>query len=226
MADMGTREASEQRKIASFNKIAELFYNRNFGQAGKTEIELLMFHLFMEECRDENKSLTDYSISKSLGITQQRVRNLKIKEQLAFPRKIEWENELSVLMKKAKYDAPYIVVDIPDPNIMIEIKNYLEEKGMYVLMQRNSRLLTIRIESYLELVIETDEQKNKKAIYNELIKRIKRDEKYERIDIEDITIKSILDKGVEVTSVVANLLSVLTPGNVLFDGLRMLVNLK
>ena len=67
---------------------------------------------------------------------------------------------------------------------MIEIKNYPEENGKYTITQRNSRLLTLWIGFFMDLVIELDSKSDKKRIYNDLIKKVKRDNKNETINID------------------------------------------
>ncbi len=79
----------------------------------KADIELMMFHFYIEKMvtdfKDENgildyKKCSDYKISKDLGITQQRVRNLKVKNQLVYPIEYDWKAALSQLIKNVRYD--------------------------------------------------------------------------------------------------------------------------
>lgn len=206
------------------NVIASKFFNRNFGQASKSEIELLMFHLYMEHRLKNKKSTTDYSLSKELGITQQRIRNLRIKEQLVYPREIDWKEYLAKQLDNARYDDPLIVIDIPDPNVLIEIKNHLEESGKYVRLERNSRLLSMRIEFFLDLAIEIDEQKDSKTIYSQLLTSLAENNKLDEKGIHPVAKKcdDILSYGADITTIIANLASILSPGNIVFDSIRRL----
>ena len=79
-----------QKKADAFDRIAKLFYFRNFGTANKSDIELLMFdfllNVLIENNTDNDNVLdynecSDYYIAKLLGITQEKVRNLKVKKQ-------------------------------------------------------------------------------------------------------------------------------------------------
>lgn len=81
-------------KAQCFDKLAAHFYNANFGQMSKADIELLMFDFYLCKMIDEHKSAdgsidynecSNYKISQDLGITQQRVRNLKIKSSWYTP---------------------------------------------------------------------------------------------------------------------------------------------
>ncbi|MBO4635870.1 MAG: hypothetical protein J5685_01870 [Clostridiales bacterium] len=204
----------DRKQSEYFQEISKLFFERNFGQATKSEIELLMFHIYMEQLGDRASTVTDYRIGLELGITAQRVRNLKVKEQLKFPRKIEWKNELLYLMDRARYDDPYIVVDMPDPNLLNEIRNYLEENGKYVIIQRNPRLLTMRVEFFLDLIIEIDDR-GKDKIFKELKAKIRKDNKGEKIDLQPVknSCKEIIRVVGDVTTVAANLTSIISPQN-------------
>lgn len=82
-------EFSTEEKIENFEKISQYFFQSNFGEMSKSDIELLMFSFYLDNIiahsTDKNGVLnysacSDYNISKDLGITQQRVRNLKIKK--------------------------------------------------------------------------------------------------------------------------------------------------
>ena len=86
MAEYVTFEPDE--KIQLFDEIADCFYKANFGQISKADMELMMFRFYIEKMISSNmtedgtidyKKCSDYKISKDLGITQQRVRNLKFK---------------------------------------------------------------------------------------------------------------------------------------------------
>ena len=81
-------------KAKMFDEITAHYYNHNFGSFSKSDIDLLMFKFFLEKEIENNvngdnlldyNSVSDYEISKKLGITQQRVRTLKIKKQLIYP---------------------------------------------------------------------------------------------------------------------------------------------
>ena len=180
----------------------------------------------MEQRRDNGESITDYSIGRELGITQQRVRNLKIKEQLKYPRNIDWKEELGELLKKARYDDPNIVIDVPDPNVLIEIKNYLEENGMYVNTQLNSRLLSMRIEFFVDLALETDDSKNRDEVYKSLIKELKKTNKYEdgKLQPNLNKCKDFVDVGVNIVDIVVSLVSLASPNNLILLSLKNLLS--
>ena len=85
-----------EQKAEAFDEIAELYYDKNFGTASKSEIDVLMFSIYinriLEQSESEMNTYSDYILSKYLGITQSKVKNLKIKKELIYPRdEFRWE---------------------------------------------------------------------------------------------------------------------------------------
>lgn len=113
----------EGKAANAFYDLCNMFFDKNYGLATKSEIELFLFHHFIESHRQENKHISDQCLSKQLGSTQQRVRNLRIKENLQFPLEININTEFEKLIKKASYDksTEKITMDIEDPNLYIEL---------------------------------------------------------------------------------------------------------
>ena len=157
---------STEEKANMFDQIAGHFYSRNFGQTSKTDLEVLMFNFYLRQMeRTHPHALNlDYLISKELGITQQRVRNLRVKSQLLYPVFLSWRDALSRLLEHARYDedSHIIRMNIPDPNLYLEIQNFIEEKGGYIEVQLNSKLLQIRVEYFVELIVSLEEQEDKR----------------------------------------------------------------
>lgn len=208
-----------------FDEITEHYYNHNFGSFSKSDIDLLMFKFFLEKEIENNvngdnlldyNSVSDYEISKKLGITQQRVRTLKIKKQLIYPTKYNWQKSLSALLKNARFDkeSQKVVLSIPDPNLLIEIQNYVEKHGGYIATQFNRKLLQIRIEYFIELAVLVNENEyTTKETIKLLKKHIKDSNKNETIFDENNIGKSLLDAGVNVTSIIANITTILGADN-------------
>ena len=91
---------TEDEKAKMFDKIASQFYEANFRKISKADFELLMFHFYIDKMVSQNQnedgsvnynSISDYKISKELGTTQQRVKNLKVKNQLIYPIDFDWK---------------------------------------------------------------------------------------------------------------------------------------
>ena len=157
----------------------------------------------MEKLRDSNVLITDYKISRDLGITQQRVRNLRIKENLVYPISFDWKKELANCIRNAKYEEPNMVIDIPDPNVMIEIRNYLEEHGQYSDIRLNSRLLTVRVDFFPDLALEIENDTTKEKIIKNLKNMIKKEKKYNRINMDSVvSVQGLVDAGVALATIV------------------------
>lgn len=178
-------------KVKAFDKLAELFFERNFGSASKAEIELTMFSIYMDviikKYSDEQNVLnykicSDYDIAKRLGITQERVRALKVKKQARFPVDFDWRAALETVKNDVRYDEGKrkIIIPMLDPNLYNEIKHYIEQNGGYVEIQRSGNYLQIRPEYYLLLVFdslsEREQQKMLKEVEKELSKKNKNNE--------------------------------------------------
>lgn len=213
-----------EEKAALFDAIADHYYYRNFGQMLKSDMDLLMFHFYIDKMiaslRTENGSVdytkcSDYIISKELGITQQRVRNLKVKNQLVYPIEFDWKAALARLIENARYDRKTgkVVLNIPDPNLYIEIQNFIEEQGAHVEKQLNSKLLQLRAEFFIDLLVSLESEKARKAIVKHLKKQVKDLGKEDSVFDERNIGKSLIDATVNITTVAANLSSLVSPQN-------------
>ena len=226
-------EFSTEEKCRAFDELAGRFFNRNFSLASKGEIELIMFHHYMKKKKSEHTgqdgrveyaAISDYSIRKELGISQQRVRNLRVKEQLFYPENLNAEEEFAGLLKHARYDkaAGKIMVSIPDPNIYIEVQNLIEEKGGFIERQLNSRLLIMRVEYFLELVSALESEENQKQIRRIIKNAGKKDGAFENVNIG----KLMLTLGVDISTIAANLSAIISPQNALGMALLNLISSK
>lgn len=74
----------EKSKAEAFDKIAEHFCRKNFGTMSKTDMETLMFSIYIERILniDDTKyaEYSDYTLAKELGISQAKVSNLKVRK--------------------------------------------------------------------------------------------------------------------------------------------------
>lgn len=96
---------TDKEKIALFNKIEALYFNKNFGETSKADLEILLFSTYIDHCIDNGEPYDDYTLSKVLGITQARIRSLKEKKELKYPRdEFEWEDAFAKTIENAKYD--------------------------------------------------------------------------------------------------------------------------
>lgn len=152
-------EFTNEEKIALFDKIAALYFNKNFGSTSKADFETLLFSEYIEHCLRSELPFDDYAISKDLGITQSRVRSLKERKELKYPYKdFTWKTAFALSVEKAKYDEHdhYVKFIIQDINVMNEARHYIEEKGWYDECSLNKKLLRIPLDCFSEICLEDE----------------------------------------------------------------------
>ncbi len=224
---------SDTEKIEMFDKIAAHFYEANFGQASKADIELMMFNFYIQKMIKDNQEqdgtidynkCSDYKISKDLGITQQRVRNLKVKNQLINPIDFEWEKAFAKLVSNAKFENQKVIISIPDPNLFYEIQNFLEEQGAYIDKQLNSKLLVIRVEYFIDLLVSLEPEHNRKEVVKEIKRVFKEQSKSEKQFDEKNIGKTLIDGAVNITTVLNNISTIVSAKNSIMISLSTLVN--
>lgn len=218
---------SDEEKINNFDRMADVFYMKNFGTLGKADFELLMFDFCMNNLIKRNEAddivdyakCSDYLLSNSLGITQQRVRNLKIKKQLKYPvSNFDWKKSFEKLLKEARYEGKIgrIIINIPDPNLFIELENFIEEKGGFVDIQLNRKVLQIRPEFYFALALMYEPEESKKRVVKEMVGYLTTHQKknhtklLEPTNFRDIT-KDAFTIGAGMVTVLSPLMSTIGP---------------
>lgn len=199
--------SSIESKATAFDKIAEMFYDKNFSSATKSEIELQMFSIYMDatikRCEHENGTIdynacSDYEMGKELGIPQEKVRTLKIKKQARYPVEFDWKKSLLSVKDSVRYDKGKNKIIIPtrDPNLYNEIRNYIEDHGGYIEIKRSGNYIQIRPEHYFMLIYEglgeNDQRKCRKELVKELQKRNKHNEIPEAVNPYDV-VKQLME---------------------------------
>ncbi len=125
---------SDSVKDELIDVLCSKYFNKNFGYLSKSEMDLLMFHYYLKQKRISNNGQdpTDYEVSKELGITQGRVRGFKSKDYLQNIDVIDWKNTLIDLIESGIFVKRNDNVEllVSDVNVMMELRNFLEEKGL------------------------------------------------------------------------------------------------
>ena len=193
----------------------------------------MMFNFYIKKMIEDNKEqdgtidynkCSDYKISKDLGITQQRVRNLKVKNQLINPIAFEWEKAFAKLVSNAKFENQKVIISIPDPNLFYEIQNFLEEQGAYIDKQLNSKLLVIRVEYFIDLLVSLEPEQNRKEVIKEIKKVFKEQTKSQKQFDEKNIGKSLIDGAVNITTILSNISTIASPKNNILIALSTLVS--
>ena len=160
---------TDKDKAIAFDKVAELFYDRNFGSTSKSDLETLMFSIYMEQIlkSKQKKSIdySDYNLSKQLGITQTKISNLKERKELKYPYEdFDWRSELKEVVNRIVFDDGKVMLFIPARNVYLEIKNAIEERGGYVEERRTRNLLQVRLPYFLDLLVAINESDNREEV--------------------------------------------------------------
>ena len=172
--------------VNAFQLIAREFYWGNFGRLSKSDMETLMFHIYMEQLLkvkgDSNfNEYSDYRIAKDLGISQSKVSSLKLKKQLQYPHSFDWRASLARISNRCRYEAGKIKLQIPDINLYYEIKNAVEENGGFVDVSLTPKLLQISPEYFLDLleaICEDESRKQLKKKLRENLRKTVKDKEY------------------------------------------------
>ena len=213
-----------EEKAEMFDEIAACFYQANFGQLSKSDMELMMFRFYIEKLIHNNRfsdgtidyrKCSDYRISKDLGITQQCVRNLKVKNQLVHPITYDWKAALAKLTENARYDETTrkVTLNIPDPNLYLEIQNFIEEQGAYVEKQLNNKVLQLRAEYYIELIISLEPEDSRKNIIKDLKKNFSGINKSNTVFDEKSIGKSLINAAPDIADFAGTLIGLISPQN-------------
>lgn len=145
---------NDTEKVKLANIIINNYYANNFGSLSKADLELLLFDFYVNECKSNRSSITDYSLSRQLGISQPRIRSLKEKRILRLHNgECSWREEFANAIENAKYDdtVKKIKLIIQDINVQNEIRNYIEEKGWYDDYSLNRKMIQISLDCFLEI---------------------------------------------------------------------------
>ena len=202
----------QEGKIKAFDFLFQEYFKAGFGTLSKSDIDLLFFSVLLAYGKIEDDS--DYSLSKSLQITQSRVRNLKIKNGLKYY-PFDHARIEAAFLDKARFarleeDKVRISLPIYDPNLYIELENLIEKENGYVEAQLNPKIFTIRIDQFFGLLINIQAEKEGKkvdTVKDEYLKQIKavllKEKKFsKKMDPQSIMTfkdlqKKLLEKGVD-----------------------------
>lgn len=198
--------SSKEAKVEAFNKIAELFYDKNFSSATKSEVELLMFSIYMDasikKCKRTDGTIdynacSDYEMGKELGIPQEKVRSLKIKKQARYPENFDWKKAVLSIKENIRYDEGKgkIIIPLRDPNLYNEVRNYIENHGGYIEIQRSGNIIQIRPEYFFMLMYEDLGEKEKKSCRKELENQLQRHNKANEIKEAKTTLDVVRQVG-------------------------------
>ena len=151
-----------EEKAQAFEQIVQRYYKTNFGTMSKTDFETLLFHNYMEHLLSHGEAYDDYTVSNALGITQSKVRNLKLRRALQYPGSADdWKAQVLGALKNAKYDrkSGQVQMLIPENTVMVELRHFLESNGGFDTYTLNPKLFSCRVD-HLVLLFEALSEQN------------------------------------------------------------------
>ena len=195
-------------------------FTRQFGTFSKSDYEVLMFTIYLDSLEG---AVRDYDISIDLGITESKVRSLRVRSQLLYPKEINWKEELATAIQHGAYDpeTKQITVTIEDPSVKNLLKNIIEENFGTVGLSLNSKHLILPIESYLLLAACAED--NYENVVKDLNKKLKSHSK----DIEKIEKKGIktrfLKSVPDITALISEVLAIYQVGRPIVESVLHLI---
>lgn len=147
-------EFSNEEKQKAFDRIASLYYHRNFGMMSKTDFETLLFDIYIEHLLQNRLSFDDYTMSRALGISQSKIRTLKQRKELQYPHEaFDWKEAFAREIPNATYDdtTHWVTMNVSDVNVMIELRYFVERNGWFDYYQLNPKLFSCRLDYFIEL---------------------------------------------------------------------------
>lgn len=146
---------TDKEKIEAFDDIAVRYFYKNFGTMTKTDYETLLFRIYIRHLKNQNLSTDDYSISRALGITQSKVRTLKLRNELqeSLLADDSWKREFAECVGTAIYDEnkKLVKVMVPEVTVMMELRHFMEENRWYDEYQLNPKLFQCPLDFFLPL---------------------------------------------------------------------------
>lgn len=192
----------QKTKAEAFDKIAENFYFANFGSMSKTDFETLMFSIYIEKILEksvnEPDTFSDYTLSKYLGITQQKINNLKIRKELKYPRKeFNWKKAFLASLSNAVLEKNKIKVFIDDPNIAIEVKHAIEINGGFTDSSFNPKICVISPADFIDLICILCEKSEVYEIKNKILDKLNKNTQSVEFLQDRPFGKQLKDKGID-----------------------------
>ena len=158
-------DSSRILQEALYRRVEEAnLFSKQFGSFSKSDYEILMFTVFLDT---QQEPVRDYDLSIQLGLTESKVRNLRVKSQLLYPKSLNWIRAISESLEHGFYDreTKQITITIEDPSVQNKIKNVIETNCGHVGFTLNRKQIVLNVESFLILAAfaetDTDETINR-----------------------------------------------------------------
>lgn len=193
-------EFSNDERIAAFKRIEQNFYNRNFGTMSKPDFETLIFDIYITHLLDTNENFDDYTMSKSLGISQSRIRSLKAKKELRYPRdSYNWMKAFADCTRRITYDETTRKISfvIEDINVQTDLRYYMETRGWFDEYQLNPKVFTCKTDFFVKLCAELSGSTSSNLDDTSRASLAELEKEYSGSESDKSALKTILDGAFE-----------------------------
>lgn len=150
--DSETWGFDQSQAAECFYKLAQRYYQRNFGSSKKEDIDLLMFGFFDEV----NKGLTDYAIGLQLGLDVSAVQRKRSRHLLTLGDREagSWARDLARAIESGEYsnDGKKITIEFPSKTICDEFRDYLQKNKVYSDTRFGSNRVTMSGKVFCDVV--------------------------------------------------------------------------
>ncbi len=131
-------------KLELFDKIAEKYFDRNFGTMGKADFETLLFAEYFKAMVSSDKrelsEYTDRALGKQLGLTASRVASLKERAEIKYMQDYDWKKAFLSIIKNVRAEENKIVINIPERMLYIKLEEELDKYGSFADTQLNPKI--------------------------------------------------------------------------------------
>lgn len=141
----------------------EEYLKKGFGSMNKNDIEVLVFHLLLQEEKKEQriglKGMTDFAISVALQIPESKVKRLRYEAELKYPND-DKKKALLDLLSTAQYkkENGKIIFVVTNKMLRLYIADLLFQGNNFFDTSFNSNIVSLYIEDFIILL---------KKVYNE-----------------------------------------------------------
>ena len=167
----------------SFMKIAECYYDRNFGTISKSDMDLLMFTILYRGLTNlnEGEAPRDLALAKLLGITSQRVQNLREKMVFKYPDNGSktWEEKIAELFKTPAFQMvndKEVHAFIEDSMLRKEVEDFLKVNHFPIEYTLNKEVIILRKPAICALVYACCSNEDKSKIMKRMESETKKGE--------------------------------------------------
>ena len=146
----------KSRSEEALSFILENAFRSGFGTLNKTELDLILFTTLVKY--GGRRGMSDYELSKYLQITPRRVTSLRERASVKYL-SISRTEAIERFVEKsasARIDGLYIDIPIGDIAVRNEIEAMLEEDNILLHSQLNPKVFRIRIDDFVEVVIQIE----------------------------------------------------------------------